>query len=146
MASALSPRLDRALACASRLHAGQLRKGTAIPYISHLLAVTAIVLEHGGEEDEVIAALLHDAVEDQGGRATREAIRERFGEGVVAIVDGCDRLILSRSVEAIVRENPVDLPPENWSSENESPHGWDNAPRRTACVGAGLRRNRSLAS
>src|SRR5687767_6740434 len=89
MASTLSPRFDEALVYASRLHAGHLRKGTTIPYVSHVLAVTAIVLEHGGGEDEAIAALLHDAVEDCGGQATREAIRERFGEAVAAIVDGC---------------------------------------------------------
>lgn len=89
MASTLSPRFDDALVYASQLHRDHLRKGTAIPYVSHLLAVTAIVLEHGGGEDEAIAALLHDAVEDQGGSATREAIRARFGENVVTIVDGC---------------------------------------------------------
>ena len=89
MVSMLSPRFDDALAYASQLHRDQLRKGTNIPYVSHLLAVTAIVLEHGGTEDEAIAALLHDAVEDQGGSETREAIRERFGDNVVAIVDGC---------------------------------------------------------
>ena len=85
----LSLRFDDALVYASQLHRGQLRKGPPIPYVSHLLAVTAIVLEHGGTEDEAIAALLHDAVEDQGGPVTREAIRERFGDNVVAIVDGC---------------------------------------------------------
>ena len=58
-------------------------------YIAHLLSVTALVLEDGGSEDEAIAALLHDAVEDQGGQATREEIKQRFGETVVAIVDGC---------------------------------------------------------
>ena len=84
-----SPRLDEAFAFASRLHAGQVRKGTTIPYLSHLLAVTAIVLECGGGEDEAIAALLHDAIEDQGGSAIRAEIRHRFGEHVVAIVDGC---------------------------------------------------------
>jgi len=84
-----SPRLDEAFTFANRLHAGQVRKGTTIPYLSHLLAVTAIVLEHGGGEDEAIAALLHDAIEDQGGPATRVEIRHRFGEHVVAIVDGC---------------------------------------------------------
>jgi (p)ppGpp synthase/HD superfamily hydrolase len=68
----LSTRFEEALIFATRLHAGQTRKGTAIPYISHLLAVTGIVLEHGGNEDEAIAALLHDAVEDQGGTATLE--------------------------------------------------------------------------
>ena len=85
----LSPCFDDALVFASRLHAGQLRKGTPVPYVAHLLAVTATVLEHGGDEDEAIAALLHDAVEDQGGAATRAKIRRRFGENVAAIVDGC---------------------------------------------------------
>jgi GTP pyrophosphokinase len=85
----LSARFEDALVYATRLHARQVRKGTGIPYIAHLLAVTAIVLEHGADEDTAIAALLHDAVEDQGGAATRETIRERFGEQVAAIVDGC---------------------------------------------------------
>ncbi|HJT54943.1 MAG TPA: HD domain-containing protein [Ktedonobacteraceae bacterium] len=85
----LSIRFEEALVFAARLHAKQTRKGTPTPYISHLLAVTALVLEHGGEEDEAIAALLHDSIEDQGGAATREEIRRRFGERVVAIVDGC---------------------------------------------------------
>jgi (p)ppGpp synthase/HD superfamily hydrolase len=89
MAMTLSPRFDDALVFASRLHAGQVRKGGDIPYISHLLAVTAIVLEHEGDEDEAIAALLHDAIEDQGGAKARAEIRRRFGENVVAIVDGC---------------------------------------------------------
>jgi len=84
-----SPRLDEAFAYASRLHASQVRKGSTIPYLSHLLAVTAIVLECGGGEDEAIAALLHDAIEDQGGPATRAEIGRRFGERVVAIVNGC---------------------------------------------------------
>ena len=82
-------RIEEALVYATRLHANQRRKGSDVPYIAHLLAVTSIVLEHGGTEDEAIAALLHDAVEDQGGAATREEIRRRFGEVVVAIVDGC---------------------------------------------------------
>jgi GTP pyrophosphokinase len=85
----LSARFEEALVFATRLHREQTRKGTTIPYISHLLAVTSIVLEHGGNEDEAIAALLHDAIEDQGGASTREEIRRRFGETVVAIVDGC---------------------------------------------------------
>ncbi len=89
MVPMLSSRFGDALVYASQLHRDQLRKGTHIPYVSHLLAVTALVLEHGGTENEAIAALLHDAVEDQGGSETREAIRERFGEDVAAIVDGC---------------------------------------------------------
>lgn len=85
----LSTRFEEALVFAHGLHAHQLRKGGAIPYISHLLSVAALVLEYGGDEDEAIAGLLHDAVEDQGGETTRQEIRRRFGETVVAIVDGC---------------------------------------------------------
>jgi GTP pyrophosphokinase len=86
---ALSLRFEEALLFATQLHAGQRRKGTDIPYIAHLLGVTSIVLENGGDEDEAIAALLHDAIEDQGGAPTREEIRSRFGDTVVVIVDGC---------------------------------------------------------
>lgn len=85
----LSARFDEALVCASRLHARQMRKGGKIPYLAHLLSVAAIVLEYSGTEDEAIAALLHDAVEDQGGDATRQEIQRRFGTAVVAIVNGC---------------------------------------------------------
>jgi GTP pyrophosphokinase len=85
----LSPRFEDALVYATRLHANQRRKGSGIPYVAHLLAVCAIVLDYGGGEDEAIAALLHDAVEDQGGPRTREEIRRRFGEAVVDIVDAC---------------------------------------------------------
>lgn len=85
----LSERFEQALPYAARLHASQARKGTTIPYISHLLSVASLVLEMGGDEDEAIAALLHDAIEDQGGARTREEIRRRFGDRVVDIVDGC---------------------------------------------------------
>lgn len=73
----------------ARLHAGQARKGSNTPYVAHLLAVTALVLEDGGDEDQAIAALLHDAAEDQGGLATLEEIERRFGKRVALIVDGC---------------------------------------------------------
>ncbi|MEH1887266.1 HD domain-containing protein [Nostoc sp.] len=85
----LTSRFESALVYATRLHANQVRKGSNIPYISHLLSVAALVLEDGGSEDEAIAALLHDAIEDQGGAKTREEIRQKFGEKVVNIVDGC---------------------------------------------------------
>jgi (p)ppGpp synthase/HD superfamily hydrolase len=85
----LASRFEEALVLAARLHARQKRKDKDLPYISHLLAVTALVLEDGGDEDEAIAALLHDAVEDQGGLRTLEEIRRRFGERVAAIVEGC---------------------------------------------------------
>lgn len=82
-------KLQRALEYASRLHRDQYRKGTRVPYITHLLAVAAIVGENGGTENEVVAALLHDAPEDQGGLATLEDIRARFGDEVAEIVEGC---------------------------------------------------------
>jgi hypothetical protein len=85
----LTERFDKAAMLARTLHAGQVRKCTDIPYFAHLLAVAALVLEDGGDEDEAIAALLHDAVEDQGGRETREQIRQLFGDRVAAIVDAC---------------------------------------------------------
>ncbi len=85
----LSVRFEEALTFAHQLHSGQCRKGTTVPFISHLLAVTSIVLEHGASEDEAIAALLHDAAEDQGGEVTLEEIRRRFGDTVAEIVEGC---------------------------------------------------------
>ena len=75
----LSMRFDEALAFASELHRDQTRKGGEIPYVAHLMTVAASVLEHGGDEDTAIAALLHDAVEDQGGAATAALICDRFG-------------------------------------------------------------------
>jgi GTP pyrophosphokinase len=85
----LSERFTTALTYATQLHANQVRKGSGVPYIAHLLGVASIALEYGANEDEAIAALLHDAIEDQGGAATREEIRRRFGDNVTAIVDGC---------------------------------------------------------
>jgi GTP pyrophosphokinase len=85
----LTDKFEDALVYATQLHARQTRKGSGVPYISHLLAVASLVLEHGGDEDEVIAALLHDAVEDQGGLKTLEEIRRRYGGRVAAIVEGC---------------------------------------------------------
>jgi len=85
----LSHRFHRALERSYQVHLRQARKGSQVPYISHLLAVTAIVLEHGGGEEAAIAALLHDAVEDQGGEAMLEAIRTEFGDSVAGIVAEC---------------------------------------------------------
>ncbi len=82
-------RFEEALLYATRLHRDQTRKGTGIPYVTHLLAVAAIVGENGGTEDEVVAALLHDAPEDQGGKERLEEIRARFGDEMAEIVDGC---------------------------------------------------------
>jgi (p)ppGpp synthase/HD superfamily hydrolase len=85
----LGPRFRDALQFASEAHATQRRKGKSTPYIAHLLAVAALVIENGGDEDTAIAALLHDAVEDQGGRAMLERIQVRFGAKVAGIVEEC---------------------------------------------------------
>ncbi|MGD8331782.1 MAG: HD domain-containing protein [Acidobacteriota bacterium] len=85
----LGERFRAALTFAAEAHNGQGRKGTEVPYVAHLLGVTAIVLEYGGDEDQAIAALLHDAIEDQGGDVMRRQILERFGEHVTGMVNDC---------------------------------------------------------
>jgi (p)ppGpp synthase/HD superfamily hydrolase len=85
----LSQKFEDALCYAAHVHAGQTRKGTEVPYLSHLMAVASLVLDYGGDEEQAIAALLHDAVEDAGGVRRLEDIRLRFGEIVAAIVDAC---------------------------------------------------------
>lgn len=85
----LTDRFSRALQLAYQLHRSQKRKGSGIPYIGHLLAVTDLVLEDGGDEDQAIAALLHDAAEDQGGQPTLKLIRAEFGDRVADIVAAC---------------------------------------------------------
>lgn len=82
----LTKRFEDALVYATRLHADQMRKRSSVPYIAHLLGVTSLVLEDGGSEDEAIAALLHDAVEDQGGLETLEEISFRYGSDVADMV------------------------------------------------------------
>ena len=85
-----SARLVAAFDYARQLHGNQVRKGTTIPYLSHLMAVAALVIEHGGSEEQAIAALLHDAIEDQNhdGSVPGE-IERRFGPGVRALVEAC---------------------------------------------------------
>ncbi len=85
----LSTRFDHALLFASQVHRDQDRKKSGIPYISHLLGVASIVLDYGGDEEMAIAALLHDAVEDHGGRPMLKMIEQIFGSRVAKIVDGC---------------------------------------------------------
>ncbi len=89
MQGLLTPRFEEALLYANRLHATQTRKGSDVPYVSHLLAVASLVLEAGGDEDAAIAALLHDAAEDQGGLETLAEIQHRFGDAVADIVAAC---------------------------------------------------------
>lgn len=84
-----SQNFEDALVYATHLHRDQKRKGSDVPYVAHLLAVCSIAIEHGATEEQAIAALLHDAIEDQGGDPTRQEIKRRFGEAVTEIVDGC---------------------------------------------------------
>ncbi|MEN6615781.1 MAG: HD domain-containing protein [Syntrophorhabdus sp.] len=85
----LGRRFEDAFLYAAKLHARQVRKGSGVPYIAHLIGVASIALEYGADEDEAIAALLHDAIEDQGGTKTRQGILDRFGKRVADIVEGC---------------------------------------------------------
>ncbi len=85
----LTTRFDHALLFAAQVHRDQDRKKSGIPYLSHLLGVASIVLDYGGDEDMGIAALLHDAVEDHGGRPMLKVIEQIFGPRVAKIVDGC---------------------------------------------------------
>ena len=85
----LGPRFLRAFQFAAKMHSGQTRKASTIPYMAHLMGVAAIVLEAGGDEDLAIAALLHDVVEDCGGAPMLKQVRRKFGKRVADIVDGC---------------------------------------------------------
>lgn len=84
-----SDKVKHALVFAYELHHDQTRKGKQTPYVSHLLAVASLVAEHNGDEEQFMAALLHDAAEDQGGALTLEKIRQEFGDRVASLVDGC---------------------------------------------------------
>ena len=84
----LTARYTDALAYAADRHRSQFRKSTQIPYLSHLLAVSSLVMEYGGDEDEAIAGLLHDVIEDVGSEEAPE-IERRFGARVLEIVRGC---------------------------------------------------------
>jgi len=85
----LSRQFEKALIYATRIHGGQLRKKTRIPYIAHILGVAAIAMEYGANETEAIGALLHDAVEDCGGATRLRDIERKFGKDVAKIVEGC---------------------------------------------------------
>ena len=89
----LTIRFDEAFRYAHDLHRAQRRKGTSVPYVAHLMSVAALVIEHGGDEDQAIAALLHDAPEDQGGVPVLREIERRFGEDVARIVADCTELL-----------------------------------------------------
>ncbi len=116
-------RYGKALAYAAEKHAGQKRKGTKIPYIYHPMGVASLVLEYGGGEDEVIAALLHDVAEDCGGQEALDEIRAKFGMGVAAIVEGCT--------------DTLEKPKPKWLERKERyVEHLQNAPRSTRLVSA----------
>jgi (p)ppGpp synthase/HD superfamily hydrolase len=85
----LTDRFEEALHYAAHVHAGQTRKGSEVPYLAHLMGVATLVLEYGGDEEEAIAGLLHDVVEDAGGLGRLQDIRARFGNNVAELVDSC---------------------------------------------------------
>ena len=93
MTEQYTPRFIQAFQFAAQEHKCQLRKGTKIPYISHLMSVSALVMENGGDEDQAIAGLLHDVIEDADPPSSvahiREIILEQFGSRVLALVEGC---------------------------------------------------------
>lgn len=101
----LGPRLQKAFRYAADQHEGQTRKQTAVPYLSHLMAVTSLVLEAGGDEDLAIAALLHDVVEDCGGMPRLREVRKLFGPRVAKIVQGCTDSFSDPKLPWIVRKS-----------------------------------------
>ena len=119
-------RFADALAYAYQVHHGQRRKGTGIPYIAHILGVAALALEYGADEEEAIAALLHDAAEDGGGEATLAEIRARFGDVVGDIVLGCSDSLV---------EDPEDKLPWQERKENYLAH-LENASASVCLVSA----------
>jgi hypothetical protein len=103
---ALTDRFLAAVALAQEVHGHVRRSGTEIPYLAHLLVVTGLVIEDGGDEDQAIAAMLHDTVEDGGGREMLERIDRSFGRRVAMIVDGCsDSVDLDPSESWIERKS-----------------------------------------
>lgn len=135
---ALTEQFDGALLFAAKLHRQQPRKGTRIPYLGHLLAVAALVIEDGGSEDEAVAALLHDSLEDQGndypgGRAAlRVCIRDQFGPGVAAIVDACtDDEELAKGLAATPEEERERWLERKWKYAESIAHKTPQALRVT---------------
>ena len=119
-------RFAAAMTYAHEVHQGQRRKGTGIPYIAHLLGVTAIAMEYGANEDEAIGALLHDAAEDGGGEETLAYIRAQFGDAVADIVLGCSDSLV---------EDPEDKLPWLERKENYLAH-LENASASVCLVSA----------
>jgi len=116
--------MTEAFEFARQLHGDQLRKGTETPYLSHLMSVSSLVLESGGSEEEAIAALLHDTVEDCGGLPVLEKIHQQFGESIANIVKDCSE--------------PVSMPKPPWKDRKNAyiaqVAGADDSVKRVACA------------
>ena len=119
-------RFASAMMYADRVHRGQYRKGTGIPYIAHILGVASLAIEYGADEDEAVAALLHDAAEDGGGEATLAEIRAAYGDAVADIDLGCSDSLV---------EDPEDKLPWIERKENYLAH-LDNASASVCLVSA----------
>lgn len=105
----LTPKFVEAMAYAAEKHATQTRKGSEVPYLGHLLSVAGYVIEADGTEPEAIAALLHDAAEDQGGQETLDEIRRKFGDEVAHIVEECsDTVVTPKPPWRERKENYID--------------------------------------
>ena len=126
MALTTTARFASAMTYAHQVHKDQRRKGTGIPYIAHVLGVTAIAIEYGATEDEAIGALLHDAAEDGGGEETLAYIRAQFGDAVADIVLGCSDSLV---------EDPEDKLPWLERKENYLAH-LENASASVCLVSA----------
>jgi (p)ppGpp synthase/HD superfamily hydrolase len=115
----LSVRFDEALVLASSLHRAQARKSSGVPYIAHLLSVASLVLEEGGSEDMAIAALLHDAAEDQGGEETLAGIAAAFGAPVARWVrQASDTFVLPKPEwEARKQHHLTEIPMADWEAQ-----------------------------
>lgn len=118
-----SARFEDALVYAHRIHQGQIRKGTGIPYVAHILGVAAITMEYGANEDEAIGALLHDAAEDGGGEETLAEIRAKFEDAVADIVLGCSDSLV---------QNPEDKLP--WRERKEGYLAHLESASRSVCL------------
>jgi GTP pyrophosphokinase len=113
----LTSRFAQAFLLAERAHGDQIRKGSGVPYITHLMAVSAIIGEYGGDEDQMIAGLLHDVLEDRGHVVSLSQIRGMFGWRVAMIVESCsDTMVKPKPpweerkrayLEKLAQESPV---------------------------------------
>jgi (p)ppGpp synthase/HD superfamily hydrolase len=114
----LSVRFDEALVLASSLHRGQMRKASGVPYIAHLLGVASLVLEEGGSEEMAIAALLHDAAEDQGGEKILAEIAAAFGAEVARWVrQASDSFVLPKPAwETRKLHHLAAIPSADWEA------------------------------